>query len=129
MLTSSNTSPSQIGPGRGEYPVPKRETISHCISCHAPIIWGRTSKNGRPIPLSVATIRTDTSGQRWATTHFADCPSAAQHRKQAGPERVRVDLRELHDYLEEHHLVVIGSTITDDGNCHLLVELQTRTSP
>ena len=72
-------------PRKGEYRVPSSAPLSRCRSCHAPIIWATTGKN-RPIPLSVASIRRDESGVKWAISHFADCPSAAQHRRAAQAE-------------------------------------------
>lgn len=133
---------------KGEYRVPKGARPALCSSCSAPIIWTTTDKN-KPIPLSVATIRVDEQGERWALNHFSDCPNARQHQRakakpgrpaqQAGPEAnpgpqadasrarpVTVDLRDLPDYLKRHGLGVTGSAIRDDGNGHLIVELRTR---
>ena len=123
----------QIGnPSRpGEYRVPGGAQIERCRSCQAKIVWTLTSKN-KPIPLSMATVRTDAQGVRWALSHFADCPQAAQHRKPA-PESAApkadtstMDIRDVPDYLTRHHLVVISSTITDAGDGRLHIELQTR---
>jgi hypothetical protein len=118
----------------GEYRVPDPAQLVQCHSCHAPIYWVRTSKNGKPIPLSAATVRTDAFGVRWAITHFADCPSASQHHKPGlaagaaptGATLGAMDLRYLPDYLARHRLVVTGSTVTDAGNGRLHIELQTR---
>ena len=101
-----------------EYRVPIQAPPGECRSCHAPIIWA-TTRSGKAIPLSVSTIRTDEQGQRWALTHFADCPNSAQR-------QVVQYLYDLPDYLERHGLVVVGSTMTDDGNGKLLITLQTR---
>jgi hypothetical protein len=117
----------------GEYRVPDQARTAQCQSCAALIVWTRTSKNGRPIPLSMATVRTDEYGARWALTHFADCPLADQHRKPAGPPQVDtgaaphvLDLRDLPDYLDRHHLVATVSTVTDLGDGRLHIELSTR---
>ena len=131
---------------RGEYRVPDLSPLGQCRSCHAPILW-TTTVNKKPIPLSAATIRTDAHGVRWAVNHFSDCPQADQHRQggyQAvdmeprsssdnpkmdpapGSKVVLRDIRGLPDYLDQHRLVVVGSTVTSAGNCRLIVELQTR---
>lgn len=65
---------------RGEYLIEGRADAGRCTSCGAAVLWIRTPKGAR-MPLSVATIRTDESGRRWALTHFADCPNAAKHRR------------------------------------------------
>jgi hypothetical protein len=67
-------------PRIGEYPVPPGARTYTCASCGAEIVWA-ASKKGFRIPLSVKTIEQDAGGQRFAVTHFADCPNAAQHRK------------------------------------------------
>ena len=129
-----------------EYRVPDHVQLSECRSCHAPIIWA-TTRSGKAIPLSVSTIRTDEQGQRWALTHsvstirtdeqegqrwalthFADCPSAAQHRNPVPPsaDAVQINLMDLPAYMADHRLVVTHSTITDNGNGILIVELFTR---
>lgn len=134
---------------KGEYRVPKGARPALCSSCGAPIIWTTTGQN-KPIPLSIATIRVDEQNERWALSHFSDCPNARQHRSakakpgrsspQAGPDApqpgpqadasraqpVMVDFRDLPDYLKRHGLNVIGSAIRDDGNGRLICELQTR---
>jgi len=97
------------------------EVGSFCHSCHAAILW-TTTANGKPIPLSVASIRTDGEGTRWALSHFADCPNAAGHRKAdlATPATTRatsptpkpaigsttqtVNLLDLADYLNRYGL-------------------------
>ena len=122
---------------RGEYLVPGNARVTRC-ACGAQIAWGKTH-TGADIPLSLATVRLGADGQRYALNHFADCSQAARYRKPRGPSvdrmtpagspattGVPVDLRDLPDYLERHHLVVIGSTIADDGNGKLLITLQTR---
>ena len=126
--TGLNPSPISNHARPGEYRVPDRAHPTECSTCHAPILWTRTSKNGRPIPLSAATIRTDECGRRWALNHFADCPNAAQHRRQTAPAQFAIvlNLRDLPDYLERQGLVIVSSTVTDGGNGRLLVELQTR---
>jgi len=110
-----------------EYRVPIQSPPGECRSCHAPIIWA-TTRSGKAIPLSVSTIRTDEQGQRWALTHFADCPSAAQHRNPVPPsaDAVQINLMDLPAYMADHRLVVTHSTITDNGNGILIVELFTR---
>lgn len=139
---------------KGEYRVPSNEVITQCRSCQAEIIW-TTTKGGKPIPLSVATVRVDEQGARWALNHFSDCPNARQHqsaprhltgrngkptnitdvmddgamseaptRSPASPNTV--DLRDVHEYLVRRGLVVVGSTIRDNGNGRLIVELETR---
>ena len=132
-------------PRKGEYRVPDLAPLSRCSSCHAPIIW-TTTANRKHIPLAVATIRTDAQGVRWAVNHFSDCPQADQHRQggyQAvdlgprspsdnpkaptpGSKVILRDIRGLPDYLDQHHLVVTGSTVTNAGKGRLIVELQTR---
>jgi len=120
-----STTPDKSSVRAGEYRVPIQAPPGECRSCHAPVLWA-TSEIGKAIPLSVSTIHTDETGQRWALTHFADCPNAAQHRSQTAPGQVVQDLCDLPDYLERHGLVVVGSTMTDDGNGKLLITLQTR---
>ena len=147
---NSHPSPNPNEPRKGEYRVPDRAPLSRCSSCHAPIIW-TTTANRKQIPLAVATVRTDAQGVRWAVNHFSDCPHAEEHRQggyQAvgprpenqktrpcrapgvaptpGSKVVLRDIRGLPDYLDQHHLVVVGSTVTDAGNCRLLIELETR---
>ena len=117
-------------PRKGEYRVPDTAPLSECWSCHAPIIF-TTTRNNRQIPLSVASIRKDDQGVKWAISHFADCPHAAQHRKQAqaeptGAKRTTLNLRDLPDYMLRHGLVAVRSTVADDGNGRLVIELETR---
>jgi hypothetical protein len=45
------------------------------MNCGAVIVWTRTEA-GKAIPLALATART-IGDQRYATTHFADCPQTA----------------------------------------------------
>lgn len=59
-------------PRRGEYPLPDAAEAVACKSCGAPVVWMRTA-NGRPLPLSVATIE-ERGGVKFAVAHFADCP-------------------------------------------------------
>ena len=115
----------------GEYIVPAGATVSHCRSCQTEIVWVKTG-TGANMPLSLATVRVDYYGRRWALNHFSDCPNAAQHRRPPAPARPAanpsgkpIDIRDLPDYLERHHLVVVSSTVTDDGKGKLIVELQT----
>jgi hypothetical protein len=115
----------------GEYLIPANARPTQCKSCQASIVWTKTG-TGANMPLSLATIREDAQGRHWALNHWADCPDAAQHRRPSAPARnaakpsgTPVDLRDLHDYLERNHLVVIGSTMSDDGNGKLLITLQT----
>ena len=70
----------------GEYLIPDQARVMQCSSCHAAIIWIKTN-TGANMPLSLATIRVDDQGRRWALTHFADCPSASRHRKSVGAIR------------------------------------------
>lgn len=81
------------------------------------------------------TIRTDEQGVHWALNHFSDCPHADQHRRgdsraiDLAPSTARSvvkDLRDLPDYMTRNNLIVVGSTITDNGNGRLIIELQTR---
>lgn len=65
---------------KSEYRVPARAPIRQCNSCHAQVVWILLG-SGKQMPLSVASIRTDEQGVRWALSHFADCPNAAQHRR------------------------------------------------
>jgi len=121
----------QVATRPGEYRVPDRAPLSRCRSCHAPIVWTKTPRN-QSIPLSVASLRTDGQGARWAINHFTDCPNAAQHRAKRAPtakadgHQPAMDLRDLPDYLQRNGLVITGSTLTDDGNGKLTVEMQTR---
>lgn len=117
--------PAPVKPN--EYLVPRTAKPTRCSSCGASIIWTRTSKNGRAIPLSVATIRTADNGDTVALPHFVDCPNAAQHRKSAGkPANLQLELVDLPAYLRARQLVVAANRITDDGAGRLIVELFTR---
>lgn len=138
MTSNSNSSINFKDSRPGEYRVSDQAQLTQCRSCHAPIYWTHMSKNGRPIPLSAATIRLDAFGARYALNHFSDCPNAQQHRRTDAPASDEssapvasalpgvVDLRDLPAYLARHHLVVTGSTVTDAGDGRLHVELQTR---
>jgi len=95
-----------------EYRVPDHAKIACCSSCGAPIIWTHTSKNGRAIPLSVATIRT--------------AGNAAQHRKHTQPTAINIDLFDLPAYLRARQLVVTSSKVSDNGDGWLHIELFTR---
>jgi hypothetical protein len=59
-------------PRKGEQLIPAGARHGQCRSCQADIIWISTA-NGRPMPLSTATIE-ERDGQRWALSHFSDCP-------------------------------------------------------
>jgi hypothetical protein len=115
----------------GEYLIPPKARPVLCKSCQHEIVWILTS-SGANMPLSLATVRQDTQGRRWALTHFADCPQAAQHRTspvgaiRESPSGRGIDLRDLPYYLERNHLVVTGSTVSDDGKGKLTIVLQTR---
>lgn len=63
-----------FGARKGEYRIPAGAREGHCLSCNAPIVWVST-KGGAAMPLSVATIETR-DGERYAITHFSDCPQA-----------------------------------------------------
>lgn len=65
---------------KGEIEVTAADTPDSCESCKAPILWHKIG-TGRFLPLSVQTIEQDAGGRRFAITHFADCPNAAQHRR------------------------------------------------
>lgn len=66
-----------------------------CRTCGAPIIWARSARTGRPMPLdarpttagtfvivqgSIAMYSPGTPGDRYRS-HFASCPDADKHRK------------------------------------------------
>ncbi len=123
---------------RGEYPVPGDARVTHC-ACGAQIVWAKTRAQAN-IPLSMATVRLGADGRQYALNHFSDCPKSAQYRKPRAPGSsapasnpgakpptgTPVDLRDLPDYLARNRLVVIGSTVSDDGNGKLIIVLQTR---
>jgi hypothetical protein len=75
----------------GEYPVPASYRLARCRSCQAVIVW-TTTATGRPVPLSMATLRTDSTGQRFALNHFSDCPHAGQHRKPDAERPIRASV-------------------------------------
>ena len=115
-------------PRPGEYRVPDRAPLSRCSSCHMPIVWTTTAGH-KPIPLSVASLRTDERGARWALNHFSDCPNAKQHRRKPGAkpnDKPAMDLRDLPDYLYRHGLVITCSELMDNGDGTLTVEMHTR---
>lgn len=122
--TATNNPPAPIR--ANEYLVPDKAKTTLCSSCGASIIWTRTSKNGRAIPLSVATIRTADNGVCVALPHFVDCPNARSHRRASPPPSVRLDPMDLPAYLRARNLVVVSSRISDDGAGRLIVELLTR---
>lgn len=66
-------------PRRGEYPMPQNVDAVACKSCGKPVVWTRTL-NGNALPLSVATVE-ERGGQRFAVSHFADCPDAQEWRR------------------------------------------------
>jgi hypothetical protein len=68
----------------GEYVVPEDAAPETCASCGASIAWA-TTKRGRPMPLSLATVERR-GGQRWALAHFADCPQGAGWSRGGGRE-------------------------------------------
>ncbi len=117
---------------RGEYPVPGNARVTRC-ACGAQIVWAKTRTQAN-IPLSMATVRLGGDGRQYALNHFSDCSKSAQYRKPRGQSvgpaapvtGVPVDLRDLPDYLARNGLVVIGSTVSDDGNGKLIIVLQTR---
>jgi len=120
----ANNPPAPIRPN--EYLVPDKAKTTQCSSCGAPIIWTRTSKNGRAIPLSVATFRIAENGVCVGLPHFVDCPHAAQHRKRSQPTSIKMDPIDLPTYLRARQLVVISSRISDNGDGWLIVELFTQ---
>jgi hypothetical protein len=66
------------------YPVPDTAKVERCRSCEAKIIWSRTLL-GTAMPLSVKSI--EWRGQeRYANSHFSDCPDAQDWRQQTRPE-------------------------------------------
>jgi hypothetical protein len=77
-LFDEMTAPA-VSPRKGEYLVPATAEPGSCTSCGAMILWIRTPQD-RAIPLSVATIQ-HRNGQRYALSHFADCPDGKEWRK------------------------------------------------
>jgi hypothetical protein len=69
------------------YPVPDDSTMETCRSCGAKIIWAKTLQ-GKAIPLSVASIEWR-GKERYANSHFSDCPDAKDWRQQPRPEPVQ----------------------------------------
>ncbi len=120
----ANNPPAPIRPN--EYPVPDKARETQCSSCGAPIIWTRTSKNGRAIPLSVATFRIAANGMCVGLPHFVDCPNTVQHRKRSQPTSIKIDLIDLPTYLRARQLVVTSSRLSDNGDGWLTVELFTQ---
>jgi hypothetical protein len=68
----------------GEEELPEDAAPESCASCGASIAW-TTTKSGRPMPLSLATVERR-GGQRWALAHFADCPQGAGWSRGGGRE-------------------------------------------
>ncbi len=113
---------------RGEFPVPSDANVRGCRSCGARIIW-TTTANKRPIPLSVATIRVDLEGKRFALSHFADCASALgttrtadakSHRKPSRATNITllpmtIDLRDYPATMQRMGLTAISSSIDEAG--------------
>jgi len=66
-------------PRRGEVEVPAGAPGGTCRSCGADILWITTAR-GAQMPLSVATLE-ERDGQRFALSHFADCPQGKGWRK------------------------------------------------
>lgn len=59
-------------PRKGEYLIPAGARAGSCRSCGADVLWITTAK-GSAMPLSVATIE-ERDGERYALSHFSDCP-------------------------------------------------------
>lgn len=60
--------------------------MSSCRSCGATIIWMRTNKNARMMPVDffeteLGRIQPTHFDPKTMTSHFATCPNADQHRK------------------------------------------------
>lgn len=62
-----------------EYAIPPNATPVTCASCGAGMVWVRTAA-GKAMPLSLATVE-ERDGQRWALSHFSDCPDAREWSK------------------------------------------------
>jgi hypothetical protein len=79
-----------VGPSSSPHP---SGTIGRCSTCGARIAWFTSAKNRRPIPVDathesgtfdVASTKVIDGGSVAAivaTSHFATCPNATQHRK------------------------------------------------
>lgn len=67
-------------------PIPAKTRATSCSSCQQRIYFAPHPTTGRPHPISVqhpnAVEPTATDGG-FGISHFADCPTAAQHRKKA----------------------------------------------
>lgn len=74
----------QDQPRKGEHAMPARYALKYCQSCGAAITWVASAK-GAHVPLSIASIRTDSIGNRFALSHFADCPHAKGWSKKSKP--------------------------------------------
>jgi hypothetical protein len=68
----SKTLAAQLEPRKGEYLIPAGARDGACRSCGADVLWITTAK-GSAMPLSAATIE-ERDGDRYALSHFADCP-------------------------------------------------------
>ena len=86
-----------------------RKSIATCRSCEAPILWAKTAKTGKAIPLNPEPVPADTPGAlviingaaygktaidrigtigaSWYVSHFATCPNAAKHRRGMPPKQ------------------------------------------
>ena len=60
--------------------------IRYCRSCQAKIVWFKTKKNDRWMPIDAGTVKaSDTKiNLAYHTSHFATCPNANRHRKPRG---------------------------------------------
>jgi hypothetical protein len=76
---------AEVGPRRGERPLPEGARIDRCKSCQAETVWIRT-EDGRAMPLSVATAQ-QRDGITYLLPHFADCPEAKEWSKAKGRKR------------------------------------------
>lgn len=68
------TAPPAPEPRKGEYLIPVGARAGSCRSCGADVLWITTTK-GSAMPLSSATIE-ERGVERYALSHFADCPEA-----------------------------------------------------
>jgi hypothetical protein len=84
------------------YPVPNDAQMTRCRSCGAKIIWTRRL-NGNAIPLSVKTIEWR-GKERYACSHFADCPDAEQWRTTPRSEPAQPSAEPQPDVVQESFL-------------------------
>lgn len=79
---------------------------NECESCGAPIVWMKTAKNGKPIPVDPGdnVEAGGTFHRDHHTTHFETCPNAKAHR--ARNQETRKIARELDKKFHEIHHVV-----------------------